>query len=245
MTDKENDTGQDLLGIAPLGRAVERLTDSALSGAEAILSRICLPAAEEFGLLFRDKVSAWRTQNAVKLLQRTETLLAGAGTERVHAPPRLVHAILENASWTDANDVQEMWAGLLASSCTPKGDDDGNLIFVNLLSQLTRMQARLFQFSCETAQKIVHLNGLIGAGSLMCDAARLKEICGTDDIHRIDRELDHLRGLGLIAAGFDIGLAGEPIADLAPSPLGLNLYVRCRGSRQNPIEFFVLSQDKL
>ena len=50
---------QDVLGIAPVGRAVERVTDSVLSGAEAVLGRVCLPAAEEFGLLLRDKVSRW------------------------------------------------------------------------------------------------------------------------------------------------------------------------------------------
>jgi hypothetical protein len=45
----------DILGIKPIGNAIESLTDGFVSGASAFLSRICLPAAEEFGLLLRDR----------------------------------------------------------------------------------------------------------------------------------------------------------------------------------------------
>jgi hypothetical protein len=71
MSDGESKFG-DLLGIAPVSRAVERVTDSVMSGAEAILGRVCLPAAEELGLLFRDKVSAWRQRNLLRPLRRLE-----------------------------------------------------------------------------------------------------------------------------------------------------------------------------
>ncbi len=67
MPEDKNVVAHDLLGIAPIGRAVERVTDSVLSGAEALLARVCLPGAEEFGLLsgkpgsvfFTHSMTAW------------------------------------------------------------------------------------------------------------------------------------------------------------------------------------------
>lgn len=62
----------DIFGIRPLAEAINTLTKGAVDGAGAFLSRICLPAAEEFGLMLRDKVSSWRAKNAVAIIQKAE-----------------------------------------------------------------------------------------------------------------------------------------------------------------------------
>jgi hypothetical protein len=107
----------DVLGIRPVGKAVEKVTAGAVDGAGAFLSRICLPAAEEFGLLLRDRVHNWRTQNLLAITQKAEQNLQSSG-DGVHASPRLVNRFLEEGSWVEDSEVQEMWAGLLSSSCT-------------------------------------------------------------------------------------------------------------------------------
>lgn len=48
--------GLDVLGIKPVAEAVNTVTKGTVEGASAFLSRICLPAAEEFGFLLQDKV---------------------------------------------------------------------------------------------------------------------------------------------------------------------------------------------
>ena len=78
MSDETKHKVSDLLGTAAVGRAVERTTDSMFSGAEAVLARICLPAAEEFGLLLRDKVSDWRKKNAAATVQKSQVMLEQA-----------------------------------------------------------------------------------------------------------------------------------------------------------------------
>jgi hypothetical protein len=243
MSEKNGLGSHDLLGIAPVGRAVERVTDSLLSGAEALLGKICLPAAEELGLLLRDKVSRWRQQNVLSTVAKAQPLLQAAARENRHAPPRLIMESLNHASWADREEVQQMWAGLLASSCTADGDDDSNWVFINLLAQLTAMQARILKDSCEAAIKTVQPNGLIGADSLRRTADELVNLTGCGDVQRIDRELDHLRVLGLIEAGFLTGSGKPPVADVHPTPLALHLYVRAQGSLQSPIEYFGLSAD--
>ena len=57
-----DDKALDLLGIKGLSDSVKATTQGLLDGAAAFLSRVCLPAAEEFGLVLRDRVSAWRAK---------------------------------------------------------------------------------------------------------------------------------------------------------------------------------------
>lgn len=161
------------------------------------------------------------------------------GKSDTHASPRLVSRIVEESSWVDDSYLTDMWAGLLAASCDEKGDDDSNIMFVSLVEQLTKVQSRLLKHFCETAPKYVGSNGFPYAQAIAVFAEELMRIAECTDIHRIDRELDSLRGLELIDGGFDIYEDGS-FANVTPSSLALHLYVRCQGSRMNPVEYFGL-----
>src|SRR5947209_5743600 len=113
-------------------------------------------------LLLRDRVHSWRTRNLIAIGRMAEQKL-GTKTGGLQAHPRMINSILEEGSWIEDSEIQEMWGGLLASSCTESGDDDSNLLFVNLLGGLTRMQAKVVKYACEQAKKIVLPNGLIQA----------------------------------------------------------------------------------
>lgn len=230
---------EDFFGIKPIGKAVNAVTNAAIKGASAFLGRICLPAAEEFGLLLKDRVSCWRLKNFLKISERAEIILrSNTNFELRHAHPRLVFSILEHGSWSDDTSVQDMWAGLLSSSCTLDGQDESNLIFINLLSQLTKSQARLLNYSCEKVEKYVDRSGLICVNDrLEIPISDLPDITLITDVHVVDRELDHLRSLGLIEAGI---ITDSGIANIAPTALGLYMYVRCKGSYDSPVVYFRL-----
>ena len=237
----ENDSKSlDVLGIKPVANAISHVTKAAVDGASAFLGRICLPAAKEFGLLLQDKVREWRIKNAVAVVCEAEARHQKyTGQVPTQAHPRLVAAALEHGSWADDKTLQEMWAGLLASSCSPDGKDDSNLIFMNLLSQLTTIQVRILNYSCEQVEKSITPAGLIMPSTpLLCDIPHVKIVAGHDDIHRLDRELDHLYSLGLIRRGFDVRSGA---VDLTPTALALNLYVRCQGFTGSAVEFFNLT----
>ncbi len=226
--------------IQPLAESVQKVTNATVDGAAAILSRICLPAAEEFGLLLRDRLRYWRALNIAKLTVKAEQKLKALNVpDESHAHPRVVSKIVEEGSWTDDEGIQEMWAGLLASSCSPEGQDDSNLIFIQLLSSLSRIQARLLNYACEKAEKKLGANGLLLAGDLTVNLEQLRSITGESDIHRLDREMDHLRSLELIRGGFKAHLASTD-ADITPSTLALHMYARCKGFRGSPTDFFGL-----
>lgn len=240
MSDSNNKS-LDVLGIKPVGDAVATVTKATVDGAAAFLSRICLPAAEEFGLLLQDKVRAWRSKNALKIIDVAQQRLAGAPPD-LHAHPRLVAAVLEHGTWSEEKTLQEFWGGLLASSCSANGSDDGNIVFTNLLSQLTSLQALVLEYACERCVKQIGANDLIvPAANLTIDLEALKKVARTGDVHRLDYELDNLRRLGLIILGFDPD--NEEI-DITPSGLALNLYVRCQGFRGPAIDFFGLTQSQ-
>jgi hypothetical protein len=229
----------DLLGIKPVAEAIGTVTKGVTDGAGAFLSRICLPAAEEFGLLLRDKVGAWRQRNLLAIAARAEAMVKDLpNADSRHAHPRVVGSVMENGSWTDDDRVQEMWAGLLASACTESGRSEENLIYVSLLVQLTSSQAKILGFACTEARKHRSETGLIMTHILTVTTEQIMSASGTRDLHVLDLELDHLRGLELI----DGGLSPDTIrpARLTPTSMGLQLYVRCQGYVGSPLEYFGL-----
>jgi hypothetical protein len=241
----------DLLGIKPLADSLKIGTQALVDGASAFLGRICLPAAEEFGLALKDRVHHYREINKVIMLQKAEQKLNKFSTEEgKSAHPRLVGEILNHGSWVENEAVQDMWAGLLASACTDDGQDDSNLIFINILSQLTRVQAAILNYSCENADKILSKAGWITSKTpLIVNLEKLQEITGCNDFHRLDRELDHLRSLELIGPGmFGGGFSPDSTdADLTPTGLALQMYVRCQGFIGPPNDYFgieITSEEK-
>lgn len=235
MTDDKKSL--DILGIKPISDSISKVTQGSIDGASAFLSRICLPAAEEFGLLLRDKVSAWRSNNAIKITQKAQKIIENNLTQIVlHAHPRIVYSALEHGSWADNDFMQNLWAGLISSSCTPDGKDESNLIFINLLSQLTSSQGALINYICNNSNILASPAGWIQVGSsLILDIEKLLSITSLSDLHQLDRELDHLRSLELITAGFN------PIdtnADVTPTPFCLQFYVRCQGYVGSPLDYF-------
>ncbi|MEO0375326.1 MAG: hypothetical protein AAF329_12025, partial [Cyanobacteria bacterium P01_A01_bin.17] len=113
---EQGDRSLDILGIKPVSDSINTVTTSITTGAAEFLSRICLPAAEEFGLLLRDRVSHWRAVNAAKIAAKAKPLVSALPeSDRYRAHPRLVAQIIEQGSWTDCDEVQNMWAGILAS----------------------------------------------------------------------------------------------------------------------------------
>lgn len=203
-----------------------------------ILAKLCYPVADEIGANIGERTSNWRRRNATMILEQTaQKYDRSSKTGKEHAPPRLVHKVLEEGSWTDDINLQEMWAGLLVSSCSEDGRDEGNLVFINILGQLTAVEAKILAYACENADVFVTDAGWIMAKDLEVDLNALIAITGVEDVHRLDRELDHMRAFELlpIGGGFHVH---EKLADITPTPLALQMYARCQGHMGSPLEFY-------
>ena len=226
-----DDKSIDVLGVKPLAIAVEHVSKATVDGASNFLGRICMPAAGEFGLLLQDQVRAWRATNMARILEKAERRLAKHQPDaKVAIHPRLLAATLENGSWADNELLREMWAGLLASSCTPSGKDETNIVFTTLLARMTPVHARLITFACEQVAKELSLSHelIVPRENLVVPTAAALGAANLHDVHQLDIELDHMRVTGLILSGFqEVSLDRE--VDLTPTSLALNLYVRAQG----------------
>lgn len=244
MEEGNKNTSLDLLGIKPIGDAANKAVEKSFQGIEVFLKSVCTPALEEIGLLLRDKVRYWRLNNILRILDKAKGKLHFDNENlQMHAHPRVALAIIDNGSLNDNDEVQDMWAGLFASSCTKSGQDDENLIFVDLLKQLTVAEARIIKYASESSRKILYENGLIVSDHLTIDCKSLSVISGISEIHRLDRELDHLRSIALIGGGlggggFDATDKNLNAADITPSALALNLYIRSQGYNGDPVSYW-------
>lgn len=233
----------DLLGIKPVSQAVRRLTDAGVDGVSALLGRICLPAAEEFGLLLRDKVNAWRVGNLSRVAEKAEEHLKRMDdVTSLKASPRIAFSILNEAATIEDDTLQSMWAGLLASACTADGNDDSNFIFVDLLKKLSKLQASLLEYACKSSDKAGAIGGPIFAGPTFLTTNEFEENFGQFERPRVFLEVLQLRAIGLLTEAIP---SSQPIEthggvgiDLTPTSLALHLYVRCQGSRKHPFSYY-------
>lgn len=116
---------------------------------------------------------------------------------------------------------------------------------MNILKQLSSLQVSVLRFSVRNSgKKTISPHDLIAPeGLLRIPVTELVIRFGTGDIQRIDRELDHLRELGLIGGPIGMGGGinlGDDTANLTPTPLALHMYVRAQGSRLSPKEYWGL-----
>jgi hypothetical protein len=197
-----------------------------------------LSGSQKGGCMY-ERIESWRAQNARQILDKARRR-AGQGLdidlERAH--PRLMYILLDLGSWHDRDSVQEMWAGLLASSCAGDVRDESNLIFINLLGAMTLNEIAMFNHACNVANKIVSPEGLIIADQLLCELYPLGIIAGITELSSLDRELDHMRMLGLFPYGMD-SVQDVLVADITPSTLALHMYARCQGHPGSPADYFL------
>ncbi len=163
------------------------------------------------------------------------------------AHPRVVKEIMENGSWCDDETLQEMWAGLIASSCDKINGDDINLLFVNTLKNLTFNQAKILNYICENCQMEVDKHGFIFAEHIDLKLEQIYEIIGVQDLHKIDTEFDNMSSTELLNGGPLLGHAqgfvfgdNELRAQLEPTPFAIALYVKSRGFKGTPKEYYQL-----
>lgn len=245
MKEKER-TISDVLGIKPFGEATLHITKASIEGVTTFLNVVFKPGLEELGYLIKDKVRLWRLNNIIKVLDKAKGRMSFDGQElNIYANPRVGLSIMECSSEVDDDELQELWAGLFVSSCTPDGCDDSNMNFVDLLRRMSSVEARIIDYACKKCTKQLYPNKLITADDLIIPLEELCKIAGTDDIYRLDCEMDHMRSIQLFLHGDSFVMGGgfyvadnKLDANITPSPLALNLYYKTHSNGESQIEFW-------
>lgn len=239
--------GMDLrLWQSPLKSSAEQtepediLREFRVAGALAFLTRLCPGSSDEIRGLMREGLSNYRVASAIEIALHAERLLAfGPNPEKLRAPGNLALRILEDGSWADQESTQQLWAGLLATSCTLSGRDDSNLVFISLLSQLTAPHVRLMTAACTKATKYMSSMERLSSRPITLSAQEMMQITGTRDMIRIHRDLEYLVDLGLVTTAAKTA-SFSPLdgTQITPTSLGLQLFARCHGHRGAAEDFY-------
>ncbi|HEV2484944.1 MAG TPA: PilZ domain-containing protein [Terracidiphilus sp.] len=195
------------------------------------LSRLCPSGAQEAIQSLGNELDASRTRSAMKIALRAEELLAeqpDAGL--MHAHPRIVASILREASWSNDDLLNQLWAGLLASTCAVEETDESYHAFAELLVQISAAQARIFVAGCRRAREMMSELEKAPSGQIIITPEEMTKITGTSDFFRNAAEISSLFHLGLLEKVVNLtSYIPKDTINITPSHLGLELYGRCRG----------------
>ena len=240
--------GADLrLWQSPLKSASEQnepediLREFRVAQTVSFLSRISPDTGASVSKLLHEELSNYRLDNAIDISLKAEKML-GAAVEADHlrAKPQVVMRILEAGSWSaDDKWMLQFWAGLLAASCNSNGDDESNLDFVELLSQLKALHMHILSAACSKSTKLTGGLGNVYSRPLKWNAADLMRYSGSGDLIKLDRELNYMAEIGIIAPR-EKSAFFQQMTDttVALTNLGLQLYARCNGHRGTAHNFY-------
>jgi hypothetical protein len=194
------------------------------------LCQLCHAEAHQAILLLGGELDQPRTENAMEIAHSAEKLLASEpDAERMRAHPHLVASILKNGSWAD-DLTRQLWAGLLATSCTAEGTDESNSVFVDLLVNVTHTQSRIFVAACIKALELMSGTEYPPSTRIILTPEQMIRLTGMYDASRIATDIAYLFNSGIIEKNFDFSsyLPLESF-DITPARLGLELFERCKG----------------
>ena len=216
------------------------LREFRVAQAISFLSRISPDTRVPASRLLHEELSNYRLENAVEIALKAEKML-GAAVEADHlrALPEVVMRIIEAGSWSsDDKWMLQFWAGLLAASCSSKGDDESTMVFADLLGQIKALHMRILSAACTKSSKTTS-GGTINSRPLQWKAADLMKYSGSGDLIKLDRELNYMTDIGVIAPR-EKSAFFQQMTDttIKPTTLGLQLYARCNGHRGTAQNFY-------
>lgn len=239
--------------------ALTTLAEGAVNGTGAFLGRICLPAAEEFGYLLRDRVRGWRTANFVKVAQKAEAILAAKHANKAASiPPRLLNTIYEESSWIDDEKLQEMWAGLFAASCVQR-ERSSATIYMDILSKMGRSEALILNHVCSSCEyQVAGAENLVEPKPLWLTAGAMLSVAELKAFEDVAECLNNLELLGVLRSdaygdeshheSYDshevdpedwqqVDGGWQDSIELCATNLGFRLYLRAQGVVLRPSEY--------
>jgi hypothetical protein len=209
----------------------------------SFLTRISPDTHAPASRLLHEELSNYRLENAIEITLKAEKMLGAAVDEdHLRAMPEVVMRIIEAGSWSsDDKWMLQFWAGLLAASCGSTGEDQSTLAFADLLGQLKALHMRILSAACGKSTKVSGGPASMYSRPLKWNAADLMKYSGSSDLIKLDRELNYMADLGVIAPR-EKSAFFQQMTDttIAPTNLGLQLYARCNGHRGTAHKFYGL-----
>jgi len=207
------------------------------------LSRLCPDASQELIRLVRSELGNLRVANAVQIILLADSkLLLEPDGYRMRADPQTVKRIVADGSWADEDWIQQLWAGLLATSCGVEAKDRLDSDLADRFSQLAPVHVRIYKIACEKAEKFESAEWTVSAKPLVCQVEEIQQITGVQSLAKIERDVFHLADLGLLEGNVrSRSLLPPDEINVTPSSLGLKLFALCNGHRGMLQDYYKLN----
>jgi hypothetical protein len=106
-----------------------------------LFGKIAGPAAEELGLTLRDRFRMFRFERQVHLLGRFRVICENARIDPKSVRIPLLFDILDRATLEEDDDLQELWANLLANAADPREVVRVRTTFPDILRHISKEEA--------------------------------------------------------------------------------------------------------
>jgi hypothetical protein len=111
--------------------------DAAAIPFSAIARRMLGPAADELAEMSRYNARTYRYQRQVKCIEKAVRMAQEAGFTPQAVRPKILFPLLEGASFEDREDLDTMWAALLANASSPGDAEKVRPGFIAILKQMS------------------------------------------------------------------------------------------------------------
>lgn len=110
------------------------------------LGRVLGEPADHVSGIISDRLKFYRWERQLRLADKAEEILKSRGVSDAKAvPPKLALPILEAASLEDSDELQDLWARLLANAMDPKFEGEISMMLVQILKSLNPLDVQLLE----------------------------------------------------------------------------------------------------
>jgi hypothetical protein len=181
-----------------VNEAAEIIKSGAFDKLADLMHKFLGPTVEEFGLLLGDKARVYRVRNLCKVAEKTKRILEEASLPSNPVPPRVLLPIIEASSIEDNEDLQQLWAGLLASAS--ERSDSLSPSFVETLKQLTPNEAKVLACSFD----FISIYASAGMGTVQNLYSHLNHLFPQIEETDFNLMIESFERLGLFRRQFDL-----------------------------------------
>ena len=173
-----------------------------------------------------------RSERALEIILRAQELLESRSTTpRTGVSPDLIVELLQAGSITQEEQMQQCWAGLLATSTQEGSDENANLSFATLLSKLEPVHLHILKAAGQKVTPMGEEAGTITSQPLPSAIDEWRKLTEAGDVADIEYALNRLNELCLLEPTIELGgLASSQHVSLTLTSVGLKLWAACNAT---------------
>jgi len=142
--------------VAPLiAKAGDQAVGALEKEADGFLKAIVKQPAESLGGLLADQINAIRHKNLINIVVKAKRNLDNAGISPREVPLKIIHPLLENASFEGEPDLQTTWANLLSNAADPRYSNVISMSFPLILREFGIREVRFLDALYKNTRKVV------------------------------------------------------------------------------------------